>query len=113
MLKIGGENVPAIEVEAFLCTHPLVLIAEVVAQADPRLDEVPVAFVELAPGASISEFELIEYCKGKISSFKIPRAVFFKSSAEWPMSSTKVDKVALRREVLERTALPALLPRCT
>lgn len=103
MLKVGGENVPAVEVEAFLCTHPDVLIAEVVARPDERLDEVPVAFVELVPGAVTTDEEIMAYCRGKISSFKVPRAVYFKTSAEWPMSATKVNKVALRAEVMERT----------
>jgi acyl-CoA synthetase (AMP-forming)/AMP-acid ligase II len=103
MLKVGGENVPAVEVEAFLCTHPQVLIAEVVARTDPRLDEVPVAFVELAPGATVTEEELIAYCRGRISSFKVPRAVFFMTPAEWPMSATKVNKVALRVQAHERS----------
>jgi acyl-CoA synthetase (AMP-forming)/AMP-acid ligase II len=105
MLKVGGENVPAVEVEAYLCTHPEVLIAEVVARPDARLDEVPVAFIELAPGATVTEEAIIEYCRGRISSFKVPRAVYFKTSVEWPMSATKVNKVALRQEALERSTV--------
>jgi fatty-acyl-CoA synthase/long-chain acyl-CoA synthetase len=104
MLKVGGENVPAIEVEAFLCTHPAVAIAEVVGRPDDRLDEVAVAFVELAPGSTVTADELIEYCRGRIASFKVPRAVYFKTATEWPMSATKVNKVALRREVAELAA---------
>jgi len=101
MLKVGGENVPAIEVEAFLCRHPMVRLAEVVGRPDERLDEVPVAFVEVAEGAEVSEEELIEFCRGKIASFKVPRAIFFKRPGEWPMSATKVNKVALRLEMHE------------
>jgi fatty-acyl-CoA synthase/long-chain acyl-CoA synthetase len=96
MLKVGGENVAAIEVEAYLCSHPSVRIAEVVGRPDPRLDEVPVAFVELRPGASASEAELIAFCQGRIAGYKVPRAVFFMAEGEWPMSATKVDKRALR-----------------
>jgi len=96
MLKVGGENVAAIEIEAFLCEHPSVKLAEVVGKPDPRLDEVPVAFVELRPGCSANEEELIEFCKGKISSYKIPRAVHFMRADQWPMSATKVNKRALR-----------------
>ena len=96
MLKVGGENVAAIEVEAFLSNHPAVRIAEVVGRSDPRLDEVPVAFVELRPNTSATAQELIDFCQGRIASYKVPRAVYFVSTDEWPMSATKVDKRALR-----------------
>lgn len=96
MLKVGGENVPAIEVESFLCTHPAIVTAEVVGIPDPRLDEVPVAFVELADDASVTEADIMEYCNGHLATFKIPRAVHFVREGEWPMSATKVNKGALR-----------------
>lgn len=96
MLKVGGENVAAIEVEAFLCEHPAVRIAEVVGKADPRLDEVPVAFVELRADAQLSAEELIAFCKGRIASYKIPREVYFMQPEEWPTSATKMNKRALR-----------------
>jgi fatty-acyl-CoA synthase len=104
MLKVGGENVPAVEVEAFLCTHPSVRIAEVVGRPDDTLDEVPVAFVEIVEGVSLDADELIEFCRGRIARFKIPRAVFFKTAGEWPMSATKVNKVELRKELAAMTA---------
>lgn len=96
MLKVGGENVAAIEVEALLCQHPAVKAAEVIGMPDERLDEVPVAFIELQPGASLEAEQLIAYCHGRIASFKIPRAVCFISAHAWPMSATKVDKRVLR-----------------
>jgi acyl-CoA synthetase (AMP-forming)/AMP-acid ligase II len=96
MLKVGGENVSAIEVEAFLCTHPAVKTAEVVGRPDKRLDEVPVAFVELKQGADATELTLIEHCRGRIASYKVPRAVHFVQAGDWPMSATKIDKRALR-----------------
>lgn len=96
MLKVGGENVAAIEVESFLCTHPAVKTAEVVGRPDPRLDEVPVAFVELYEGQIADEEVLIAHCRGRIASYKIPRAIHFMLAAEWPMSATKIDKRALR-----------------
>ena len=96
MLKVGGENVAAIEVEAFLCTHPAVKTAEVVGRPDQRLDEVPVAFVELYEGHSADEDALIAHCRGRIASYKVPRAIHFMNAGEWPMSATKIDKRALR-----------------
>lgn len=99
MLKVGGENVAAIEVEAFLCTHPAVKTAEVVGRPDPRLDEVPVAFVELRAGITASEAEIIAHCKGRIASYKVPRAIHFVTATDWPMSATKIDKRALRERL--------------
>lgn len=101
MLKVGGENVAAIEVEAFLCRHAAVKIAEVVGRPDDRMDEVPVAFVELHPGTSASEEDLIGHCKGQIASYKVPRAIHFIEAQDWPMSATKVNKVALRKRLAE------------
>jgi fatty-acyl-CoA synthase/long-chain acyl-CoA synthetase len=97
MLKVGGENVAAVEIESMLSQHPAVKLAEVVGAPDPRLDEVPVAFVELKEGLELEEGELIRFCQGRIASFKVPRAVHVVSSDEWPMSATKIDKGALRR----------------
>ena len=96
MLKVGGENVAAVEVEAYLCRHRAVKIAEVVGRPDLRLDEVPVAFVELRPGHSAQPQELIDFCTGNIASYKVPRAVYIVNEGDWPMSATKVDKRALR-----------------
>jgi fatty-acyl-CoA synthase/long-chain acyl-CoA synthetase len=101
MLKVGGENVAAIEVEAFLCSHPAVRIAEIVGRPDPRLDEVPVAFVELMPGTQVSAKDLIAHCKGRIAGYKVPRAVYFVKAEDWPMSATKVNKRALREWLAE------------
>ncbi len=98
MLKVGGENVAAAEIESFLGTHPSVLIAQVVGIPDARYDEVPTAFVELRPGASTSEQELIDFCRGQIASFKVPRHVRFVD--EWPMSATKIQKFRLRERML-------------
>ncbi len=101
MLKVGGENVAAIEVEAYLCRHQAVKIAEVVGRPDLRLDEVPVAFVELRPGFSAEPQELIDFCTGNIASYKVPRAVYILSESDWPMSATKVDKRALRARLAD------------
>jgi acyl-CoA synthetase (AMP-forming)/AMP-acid ligase II len=93
MLKVGGENVAAIEIESMLANHPSVKLAQVIGVPDDRLIEVAAAFIELNPGTTATEEEVIEFCKGKIASFKIPRYVRFVS--EWPMSSTKVQKFRL------------------
>src|SRR5437016_5171072 len=99
MLKIGGENVDPMEVEAFLMGHPAINLAAVVAFPDARLSEVGVAFVRLEPGEALGEAEVIDYCRDKIASFKIPRHVIF--VAEFPMTgSGKIQKAKLREEAL-------------
>jgi fatty-acyl-CoA synthase len=98
MLKVGGENVSAIEVESFLATHPAIKMAQVVGLPDPRLLEVGAAFIELTPGHVIAEQDVIDYCQGKIARFKIPRYVRFVS--DWPMSATKVQKFRLRDQLM-------------
>ena len=97
MLKIGGENVDPMEVEAYLMTHPAINLAAVVGLPDARLAEVGVAFVRLEPGRRLLEAEVIDYCRGKIASFKIPRHVVVVDDFPWT-GSGKIQKVKLREE---------------
>ena len=103
MLKVGGENVAAVEIESYLQTHDAVAIAQVVGIPDERYVEVPAAFVELMPDAEVAESELIAYCKGNIASFKIPRHVRFVK--EWPLSATKIQKFRLQEQLCEELGL--------
>jgi fatty-acyl-CoA synthase len=105
MLKIGGENVDPMEVEAYLMTHPAMNLVAVVALPEARLSEVPVAFVRLEPGHRLTEGETIDYCRGKIASFKTPRHVVFVD--DFPMTSSgKIQKVKLREDALRRFTRP-------
>lgn len=97
MLKVGGENVAAAEIEGHLGGHPDVLLAQVVSAPDTKYMEVPAAFVQLVEGATVSEQELIDFCRGEIASFKVPRHVRFVT--DWPMSATKIQKVKLREQI--------------
>lgn len=96
MLKVGGENVAALEIESFLSTHPEIKLAQVIGVPDLRLQEVPAAFLELREGSRITATDVVKYCQGQIASYKIPRYVQFVS--EWPMSSTKIQKFRLREQ---------------
>jgi len=103
MLKVGGENVAAVEIESCLQQHDAVKLAQVVGVPDRRLVEVAAAFIELEPGSSAGEEELIAFCKGKIAGFKIPRYVRFVE--EWPISSTKIQKFRLQEEICKELNL--------
>ena len=77
-----------------LYKHPAVAAAAVVAKPDGKLGETPCAFVEIRPGASVTEEEIIAWCKGKLARYKCPRHVVF---IELPKTSTgKIQKFKLR-----------------
>jgi fatty-acyl-CoA synthase len=94
MLKVGGENVSAAEVESYLLRHPAIGIVQVVSAPDDYYVEVPAAFIQLKPGAMATEEEIIAFCVEKIATFRVPRYVRF--ITEWPMSGTKIKKAILR-----------------
>jgi fatty-acyl-CoA synthase len=90
----GGENVSSVEVEDALMHHPAVLLCAVVAKPDAKWGEVPCAFVELKPGSTASEADLIAHCRTRLAGFKTPKHVIF---AELPKTSTgKIQKFELR-----------------
>ncbi len=90
----GGENISSIEVEDALYKHPSVASCGVVARPDEKWGEAPVAYVELKPGKSATEAEILEHCRTLLARFKCPKAVIF---AEIPKTSTgKIQKFRLR-----------------
>lgn len=101
-LKVGGENVSAMEIESYLSTHPAILIAQVVGVPDAKLSEVVAAFLQIKPGTTCTEQEIIEFCRGRIASYKVPRYVRFVD--EWPMSATKIQKYQLRKALQDELA---------
>jgi crotonobetaine/carnitine-CoA ligase len=79
LIKVGGENVSAREVEDVVTTVPGVAQAAVVGKKHEWLDQVVVAFVITAPGAPDQpelERQVIEACAGRLAGFKVPRAVY-------------------------------------
>jgi fatty-acyl-CoA synthase len=99
----GGENISSLEVEDALYRHPAVLAAAVVAEPDPKWGETPCAFVELKPGMSATEAELIEHCRGQLARFKAPKRVVF---GVLPKTSTgKIQKFVLRDRVKSASAI--------
>ncbi|MEX1134714.1 MAG: AMP-binding protein [Acidimicrobiia bacterium] len=104
MLKVGGENVGAVEVEAVLSEHPDVAVAAVVGAPDGRLSEVVAAFVERRAGSDVSADDLIAHCAARLASFKVPQYVRFVT--DWPMSATKILKHVLREQIALELSAP-------
>ena len=95
----GGENISSVEVENVVAKHPAVSLVAVVAKPDEKWGETPCAFVELAPGKTATEDEIINFCKDNMAGFKRPKHVIF---CELPKTSTgKIQKFELRKKVKE------------
>jgi fatty-acyl-CoA synthase len=93
----GGENISSLEVEDALYRHAAVMACAVVAKADAKWGETPVAFVELKAGADVSAEALIAHCRDLLAAYKLPRDVRFE---DIPKTSTgKIQKFALRERV--------------
>jgi fatty-acyl-CoA synthase len=94
VINSGGENISSLEVEEALYRHPKVLEAAVVARPDEKWGETPCAFVTAKPGADLDEAEIIDYCRGVLARFKVPKTVIF---GPLPKTSTgKIQKFVLR-----------------
>ena len=95
----GGENISSVEVEIALYKHPATQLAAVVARPDDKWGETPCAFVQLKPGAGVSEAEMIAHCRANLAKFKIPKKVVF---GERPTTATgKIQKYVLRERARE------------
>jgi fatty-acyl-CoA synthase len=77
MIVSGGENIAGSEVERVLYEHDAVLEAAVVGRPDERWGEVPVAFVVVRPGATVTADELVERCRTQLAKFKVPKDITF------------------------------------
>jgi fatty-acyl-CoA synthase len=101
MIIRGGENIYPREIEDFLFTHPKVAEVAVFGIPDERYGEEVMAWVQLREGEQATEQELREFCKGKISHFKIPRFIWFVD--EMPMTVTgKVQKFRMKEMAIEK-----------
>jgi fatty-acyl-CoA synthase len=90
----GGENISTVEVERAVYAHPAVMEVAVIGVPDDKWGEVPKAFVTLKPGATLTESELIEFCRRHLARFKCPKSVAF---GDLPKTATgKIQKFVLR-----------------
>ncbi|NYE18417.1 class I adenylate-forming enzyme family protein [Microbacterium immunditiarum] len=99
MIKPGGENVSAAEVERIIRAIDGIAEVAVVGRPDERLGQVPVAFVSLHPGRAFDPGAIVGHCAAVMASFKVPREVHLVES--WPM--TESGKI-LKRELTARLA---------
>jgi fatty-acyl-CoA synthase len=104
MIIRGGENVYPREIEEFLYTHPDIADVQVIGVPDPRFGEELMAWVKLREGASLSEDDIRDFCRGKIAHYKVPRYVKF--ADEFPMTVTgKIQKFKMRETAMAELGL--------
>jgi fatty-acyl-CoA synthase len=104
MIIRGGENIYPREIEEFLYTCPGIGDVQVVGVPDRKYGEEVVAWVKLKEGRELSEQDIKDFCRGKISNFKIPRYVRFVDS--FPMTVTgKIQKFKMREVSISELGL--------
>jgi fatty-acyl-CoA synthase len=105
MIIRGGENVYPKEIEDFLYTMSGIKDVQVVGIPSKKYGEEVGAFIILHPGVSMGEEDVRDFCRGRISRFKIPRYVFFVDS--FPLTpSGKIQKYLLRETGAKKVKEP-------
>jgi fatty-acyl-CoA synthase len=100
MIIRGGENIYPREIENFLYQMPQIEMVEIAGIPDEKYGEIVGAFIKLRAGKTLTQEEVQEYCRGKISRHKIPRHVIFID--EFPKTASgKIQKYKLREMGLE------------
>jgi fatty-acyl-CoA synthase len=95
MYVSGGENVYPAEIEKILHTHPKIFDAGIVGIQDEKWGEVGKAFVVLKPGETMSNGEILDFLKGKVAKYKIPKYVEYVE--ELPKTASgKIQKFLLK-----------------
>lgn len=94
MIIRGGENIYPREIENYLYGLPQIETVEVAGIPSTKYGEEVAAFIKLKKGQKLKEEEVIDYCRGNISRFKIPKYVFFVN--DFPMTASgKIQKYKL------------------
>ena len=102
VFRVGGENVAPAEVEDVLHRHPKIKQAQVIGVPDPRLTEVPAAYVILRDGEETTADDIIAWSRERMANFRVPRYVRIVDSFEHigMTGSAKVQKNKLRAHAL-------------
>ena len=104
MVIRGGENIYPREIEEFLHNHPKIADVYVIGVPDRKYGEELMAWVKPVNGATLTEDEVKEFCRGRIAHFKIPRYVKFVD--DFPMTvSGKIMKFKMREMAIEELGL--------
>lgn len=100
----GGENISPKEIEDFLYTYTNILDVQIIGVPSDRFGEEVMAWIKVRKGFNITEQELLDYCKGRIAHYKVPK--YWKFVDEFPMTiSGKIRKVEMREISMQELGL--------
>ncbi len=97
MIISGGENVYPAEVESILYRHPAIKEAALIGVPDDKWGEVGRAIVVKEPGRSLSEEDVIEFLRGFLARYKVPKSVIFVDALP-KTGAGKIDKKVLMQQ---------------
>jgi fatty-acyl-CoA synthase len=104
MVIRGGENVYPREIEEYLFRHPKIEDLQVIGVPDPKYGEEICAWIKLRTGEAATDQEIIDFCKGQIAHYKVPRYIRFVES--FPMTVTgKIQKFEMRKAMMAELRL--------
>ena len=104
MVIRGGENIYPREIEEFLYTNARIADVQVIGIPDAKYGEELMAWVKLKEGQTATPEELMDFCRGQIASYKIPR--YWKFVDAFPMTVTgKIQKFIMRQQAIEELKL--------
>lgn len=108
IIKTGGVNVSPLEVEGVILEHPNVKQAFVFGVPHKQKTEAVTAVVELNTISKTNPSEIIDFCRNKLASYKVPLSLFIRTNNELPRTSTdKINKPALRQDIIKELSTTA------
>lgn len=100
----GGENISPKEIEDFLYTYTNILDVQIIGVPSEKFGEEVMAWIKVRKGFTLTEQELLDYCKGRIAHYKVPK--YWKFVDEFPMTiSGKIRKVEMREVSMKELGL--------
>jgi fatty-acyl-CoA synthase len=104
MVIRGGENIYPREIEEFLYTHQKIADVQVFGVPDERYGEQLCAWINVQEGETLTEQEVVEFCRDRIAHYKVPRHIRFVEA--FPMTVTgKIQKFIMRQKMIEELKL--------
>jgi long-chain acyl-CoA synthetase len=105
MIKTGGENVFAVEIENIIAEIAGVVECAVFGLPDPKWDEIIAAVIVTRTGMTVTEEEVVRFCREHLAPYKSPRVVHFQTDPLPQSGAGKIQKREIKQSLLARMAV--------